>query len=159
MKIRNCKVSDVGNIRSLVNSMPPLDLHSEFSYWVLIQYFPDLCFVIEEDEDSNIVGFISGVIGSVDSSICYLWQLGVLPKYRRTAYASKLIESLVASAKKLRCRGIQFSISPNNRLSFNTAKRFAERNGLLINEIGEVRFEDPISKSTTYELLYELAFT
>ena len=153
MRIRNCNRSDVAAMRSFIQNLSPLDLHSAFTYWTIFEYFGDLCFLAEMETTGQILGIVTGIVSSVKRDTCYLWQLGVNPTFRRTSCAYQLIECLVDAARRKGCNALQFSIEPSNKLSFNTANRFAERRGLSLSVVGKVEFYDPAYKKNTHETL------
>lgn len=156
MKIRNGNVADIDNIRKLVQSLPPLDLHTSFSYWVLLAYFPHLFFVAVDDRAGEIIGFVSGIVSPDDARVCYLWQLGVRQDRRRSKCAALLTEYFLQAARRLHCRAIHFSIAPQNMLSLNTAKRFSDRHALAIRKVGDVHINDSLAQESTHEVLYEM---
>ncbi len=156
MQIRNCTTADVATIRNFVSKTPPLDLHSAFTYWIMFEYFRDLCFVAEVKPVEQLMGFITGLVSTSRRNTCYLWQLGVVPTFRMTSCASILIEHLVHAAKTRRCDALQFSIEPSNKLSLNTARRFAQRRNLPLSIVGDVEIYDSVENKRAYEILYEI---
>lgn len=156
MQIRNCTTADVATIRDFVRKTPPLDLHSAFTYWTMFEYFRDLCFVAEVKSREQPMGFITGLVSTIKPNTCYLWQLGVAPKFRFTSCASTLIGHLIHAAKTKGCSALQFSIEPSNKLSLNTAKRFAQRRNLSLHIVGNVEIYDSVETKRTYEILYEI---
>lgn len=127
-------------LHSLARKCPPLELHTPYTYWVLAALFGGGCFIAELD--SNPVGFITSVVAR-DRQL--IWQIGVLPNYRRYGLSQLLIDAVVQSARVDDRKGIEFSIAPENVASFSAFKTYADRNGLVINEIGALRLTDPLN--------------
>ncbi len=160
-QIRKCTPDDVDKVRSLVSNIPPLDLHSAFTYWVLFYYFDHLCYLVECKKDQTIqcCGFISGIIPSGRNEICYLWQLGVHKEYRNKRLEQLLINAFVSSALCLGAKKLQFSIDPQNFASLNTAIRNAFRSGNEIKKIDTICFKDSLIEKDTFEDIYQIELT
>lgn len=154
--IRKCSVNDVEKVRQFIRHTPPLDVHTVFSYWVMFRYFDELCWLVEDEPNGKIIGFVGGVIGANSQPVPYLWQLGVDTDYRNTPLASKLLYQFTKSVKNKGFQRIQFSIDPNNKPSLNTALRYAHRNKLEIRQIGSIDVIDEIESRNVYEILYEI---
>jgi diaminobutyrate acetyltransferase len=131
--VRNFEVSDVPTVRKFVSSCPPLDVHTEFTYWVLASYFSNLCFVAETE--NGMVGFVSAVL---NGDRCYLWQIGVAPLHRGRALGEALIAAVVREASSSGCRCLQFSIDPENKPSNGLFSRFAAQKGFQMRGVGNV---------------------
>lgn len=154
MKIRNCKETDVDKVRRFVDLSKPLDLHTPFTYWVLLRYFGDSCFVIEEE--NRVIGFISGMASSCEKGVFYVWQIGVAPPYRGKGHADILIQTILGAAKKQRCHSLHITISPENQSSFKAFSRFAEKRCLPMKKIGVLCFFDSLEQREVAEDLYEI---
>lgn len=153
--IRPCEVSDVPCVRQFVAKTPPLDLHSAFTYWVLFRYETALCHLAWDEENSAAVGFISGVTDAATRDLCYLWQIGIDPRYRQQSVASALIDHFVSRARAAGAARIQFSIEPANAASNALYKRAMRRLGFRVQVVGEVDFFDRIDSKHTHEILFE----
>ncbi len=136
MVLRNFQAADVPGVRKFVSACPPLEVHTEFTYWVLASYFSNLCFVAETAEGK--AGFVSGVSSG---HRCYLWQICVAPQYRGGPLGEALITAVVKEASITGCRILQFSIDPENRASTGLFSRFAARRGFEMLQVGEVGSE------------------
>jgi diaminobutyrate acetyltransferase len=131
--VRNFEVPDVPDIRKFVSNCPPLEVHTEFTYWVLASYFSNLCFVGETGH--GIAGFVSAVL---NRDRCYLWQIGIAPRHRGGPLGEALIASVVEEASLCGCRSLQFSIDPENKPSNGLFSRFAARRGFETRGVGKV---------------------
>lgn len=154
MIIRKCTVEDVDSLRRFVDRCKPLELHTPFTYWTLFNYFSNICFLmIEKDE---LIGFISGIKGSLDKEVVYLWQIGVSKSHRGKNYASVLIDNFIKAVIELDCNKIQVSISPDNEASYNTFLKYAKEHSYNFAKIGEVKYNDQLSDKKEYEILYQI---
>lgn len=154
MDIRNCRETDVDEIRKFVRRSKPLDLHTVFTYWTLFKYFGDTCFVLEKD--GRIIGFVSGLLSSSQHGMLYLWQIGIDPDYRGNRYAEILLKRVVEAARAKDCKGLQVTIAPENRSSYRLFSRFALEQGLPMDKTGAVDIFDSLKKEKTFEDLYEI---
>jgi len=154
MDIRNCRETDVDEIRKFVKHSKPLDLHTAFTYWTLFKYFGDTCFVLEKK--GRIIGFISGLLSSNQPNTLYLWQIGIDPDYRGNRYAEILLKRVVEAARAKDCKGLQITIAPENRSSYRLFSRFALEQGLAMDKTGAIDIFDSLTKEKTIENLYEI---
>ncbi|MBW1721326.1 MAG: GNAT family N-acetyltransferase [Deltaproteobacteria bacterium] len=154
MKIRMCREEDVDAVRRFVERTRPLDLHSPFTYWVLLRYFPETCFIMEDGE--KVVGFISGVTSSRERDLFYLWQIGIDPGLRGKGYAERLIHRILDAAREKGCRRLQVTIAPDNPASLKAFSRFASNSGLTMERVGAADFFDSISGKRYFEDIYEM---
>ena len=154
MIIRKCTVEDVDILRRFVDECKPLELHTPFTYWILFNYFSNLCFLMVEE--GKIIGFISGVRSSLDKEVAYLWQIGVSKSHRGKNYASLLIDQFIKSVIDLDCNKIQVSISPENQSSYNTFVKYAKENSYSFVKIGEVKYHDQLSDKKEFEIVYQI---
>lgn len=155
-RIRNCEQADVVQVRQLVAEMPPLDVHSAFTYWTLFTYSRDLCYLAISYPDGIPRGFVSGVISSSDRTIGYLWQLGVHKSERDRSLSRVLVHTFIASARQLGIKRLQLSIDPANIRSRNLFKRMVYRLQVPLVPISEINFIDTLDGRRTHEILYEV---
>ncbi|MFO8089603.1 MAG: GNAT family N-acetyltransferase [Desulfatiglandaceae bacterium] len=142
--VRNFEVPDVPGVREFVSSCPPLEVHTEFTYWVLASYFSNLCFVAETEHGT--AGFVSAVS---NRDRCYLWQICVAPPYRGGPLGEALIAAVVRKASSSGCGCLQFSIDPGNKPSNGLFSRFAAKRGFEMRGVGKVGCE------IVYEWVFE----
>lgn len=154
MIVRNCNASDVERIRKFIDECKPLELHTSFTYWMLFYYFPNLCFLMLENE--KILGFISGIRSSADEKVVYLWQIGVSKDYQGKKYSSILIDNFLKAALDLKCNKIQVSIDPKNLSSYQTFLKYSNNCGYKFSKIGKVSYHDKLSNEKDHELLYQI---
>lgn len=154
MKIRHCTEADVDAVRGFVNLSKPLDLHTPFTYWVLLKYFGDSCFVIEED--NRVIGFISGMASSREKGVFYIWQIGVDPLYRGKGCAGLLLEKISEAAGERHCHTLHVTIESDNTASIKAFTRFAGRHGSSLERAGSAEFYDSLTEKKVLEDLYKI---
>jgi L-2,4-diaminobutyric acid acetyltransferase len=152
--LRRCSPADVDAVARFVESCPPLDLHTSFTYWVTFEYWGNLCFVALEDE--QIVGYASAIGSGRDDGAFYLWQIGVAVELRSTGLAQRLIDAVVGTGRESGFRQMQVSIAPENEASLRAFRRFASSLGSSLERCGEVSFTDSGGKPV-HEDVYALA--
>lgn len=154
MICRNITNEDVTDIRILVNDCKPLDLHTPFTYWVLSQYFNNICFVLTDDEN-QFIGFVFSIKSSTSSNVLYLWQIGIIPSYRKQNLSKTLIGKTIEAARKLNCTKVQFSIDPENKASYHSFLSFATVNEISMKAIGALSINDSLIQLSENEVIYE----
>jgi L-2,4-diaminobutyric acid acetyltransferase len=142
--IRASSEADVAAVQNFVADCPPLTVHTEFTYWVLLRYWGDYCLIAEQDDEITGVLLAIGA-GSADDLI-YLWQVGVTPALRGTGLAQGMLCEFAARASRSGRTRVQVSVADDNRASHGLFARFAEEQGDELREI--VKGDEP-----TYELL------
>lgn len=140
ISLRSVTKHDAILLHSLARECPPLLLHTHYTYWVQAAFFGGECFIAELDH--NAVGFITSVTAR-DRQL--IWQIGVLPDHRGQGYSRLLIDRVVQSAIDQGRERIEFSIAKENVASTKAFKAYADRNGLIMNEIGELHLTDPLN--------------
>ncbi len=150
--LRPCISSDVEAVVRFVESCPPLDLHSSFTYWVILEYWGEMCFVASDNE--RMVGYVSAIGSGRDNRTFYIWQIGVSSDFRSVGLAQRLISAVVDAARRRGYREMQVSIAPDNDLSLRAFQRFALSLGNPLKRCGEVSLED--GGSPVREDLYAL---
>ncbi|HEY9775122.1 MAG TPA: GNAT family N-acetyltransferase [Planktothrix sp.] len=155
-QLRYMTDADVALLRTLANVCPPLGLHSAFTYWVVSHFYGDYS-LIAFDEAGEAAGYIMSITKRDEPDLLYVWQIGVLSKYRRKALARELIEKLynekIAASKIKR---LQVTIDSNNVASNRFFRAFAERHGAAMKPIGEAAIVDPIEGKSETETLFEI---
>jgi len=154
MIIRNCSEEDVDKIRIFVSECKPLDLHTSITYWTLFKYFPNLCYVMLEND--KVIGFVSGLRSSLEKDVVYLWQIGINKEHRGKSYASTLIEYFIKSAINLNCNKIQFTIAPENESSYNAFLKYSKEHSYPISKMGEAKYYDSLTDNNYFEIMYQI---
>lgn len=149
INIRQAKYQDFTAIQEILANSNSLDKHTPYTYWSALYNCPDLFYIAEQD--STICGFVFGIADSDGFHNYFIWQIGVLPKFRSLGVASKLLEKFVNSSKSLGAGCISFTITEDNIASHNLFTKFAKRNNLTMNKIGETT---TMSDAMKNEIIY-----
>jgi diaminobutyrate acetyltransferase len=89
-------MDDYPAVRRVVDESESLDHHTDFTYWVALNQWPNL-FLVAKRED-RIVGFTFGLRNAEYPERLFLWQIGVLSSARRSGVATTLVNELCARA-------------------------------------------------------------
>jgi diaminobutyrate acetyltransferase len=113
-------------LRHVIDESESLDHHTDYTYWVALQQWPELFLIAKRD--GRIVGFAFGIINAIHPERFFLWQVGVLSGDRRNGIATTLINELCARATKEGARElwttIADDISPSLALFHKIAASF-----------------------------------
>ena len=149
--IRTCTPDDLQRVSRFVESCPPLERHTGFTYWVTFNFWGDTCFVATEGDE--IVGYASGVGAGTSPDLIYIWQVGVAERYRGNGLSRRLISKVAEAAREKGFRRANVSIAPDNAASLSAFRRVAADLGHELEAAGEVSFRDPEGHSVE-EVLY-----
>lgn len=94
--IEPCAMEDFLAVRQVIDASESLDHHTDYTYWVALDQWPDL--FLTAKAESRIVGFAFGIRNASNPERVFLWQIGVLSQYRRNAIATRLVGELCARA-------------------------------------------------------------
>jgi len=153
--IHKIKLKDLEHIRDFIKKCKPLGFHTLYTYWVLAYHCNDFCFVAREEND-EIIGFISAIVSQKHKNSIFLWQIGVLQKYRSTGLSHQLIDKLFQISSEKGFKSIQLSIDPDNKASFNLFKKYAESINKNLVKIDNLRLSDKFSDYIEYEDIYQI---
>ena len=107
MNYRHPTLDDGSKIYSLVKSCPPLDVNSQYFYYILCKDFGNTCVVAEYDR--NLLGFVSAYLQPEKSQSLFVWQVAVFKNERRKRVALNMLDWLI---KQPKCINIQFMATP-----------------------------------------------
>ena len=144
LKLRSVKGSDANLLHHLALSCPPLDVHTNYTYWVVAEYFGEGCYILEEDNES--IGYIM-TIQTKDE--IFVWQIGILDEFRGQGYSSLLIEKVISNAI-LTKRDVYVTIAKDNIVSFSAFSSVVKKSGLKMIPVDTVVLKD-IDDSSFYE--------
>ena len=154
MKIRNCIVNDISEVRQFLSRNKPLGCHSSATYWVLFTYFNNSYFVVEEN--NKIIGFTGGLKSTSQKDVFHLWQIGVDKEHRAKGYAKRLLYTVVKEAMKMKCTKLQISMVPENVASFSLFTKFSKKHNKKIVRLSIIDYYDSLSNFKENEILYEI---
>lgn len=124
LTFRKPRLEDGHNIFDLVKSCEPLDLNSVYSYLLLCQHFADTCVVAEEN--SRIVGFLSGYVPPLKEDVFFVWQVAVDGKARGQGIGKTLLKESLKRTASQRCLYLETTITLSNQASWNLFRSFAK---------------------------------
>jgi L-2,4-diaminobutyric acid acetyltransferase len=154
MKIRNCIVDDISEVRQFLSRNKPLGCHSCATYWVLFTYFNNSYFVAEEN--GKVIGFTGGLKSTSQKDVFHLWQIGVDKEHRSMGYAKKLLYTVIKEAIKMKCLKLQISMVPENVASFTLFTKFVNKHNIKIVRLSLIDYYDSLSNFKENEILYEI---
>ena len=127
---RTPKIEDGFAIYSLVKNSPPLDLNSNYLYFLQATHFAQTCVVAEKE--GEIVGFVSGYFRPDKEDSLFIWQIAVSINARGQGLGRQLIYHLIKNqSNRPIVRDVCCTISPSNTASQSLFKSFAEQHGLI----------------------------
>lgn len=142
--IRQATEDDGPTLMQLAYDCDPLDKHTEYTYWLLTHFASDSCF-IAYSEAKKPIGFISGF---EHDGTGFIWQLGLLPAYRKQGIAQFLILNLTNRFFSLGCTSFEVTISSENKSSLSTFRQFCKDNHFQMAQ----RRRKAIHDETLYEI-------
>ena len=131
--IRNVTKNDANLLQNLANSCKPLDVHTIYTYWVLCNYFNNICYILEID--TKPIVFIT----AVQSSKILIWQIGILPEYRGNGYSLKLIDAVISNINDT--EDIRVTIDKNNDANNGAFKKYASVNNYEIRAVDSLKLK------------------
>lgn len=123
MAIRNVKIKDAPIITMIAANCDPLLRPSvEGTYEYLARCFSDTFFIYEENE--KIIGFIVGFPNTAKPKEFWIYQAGILDKWRGQGIGSQLFSVLFDSVKSKGYNHILSHYKFSNEHSANLHKKF-----------------------------------
>lgn len=151
INVRNARGGDSFLLCSLAQKCYPLDVHTYYTYWVQCNLFADSCFILEYNGET--AGFITAL--KTDDCV-FVWQIGVLEKYRLKGYSNILIDAVRDYAIKQN-KNIKVSIAEENLASFNAFHKYCKNNNLPFESVGLVTVNDMNGKLyCDQEVIYKI---
>ncbi len=152
-KIRNVNESDCAVMRYLAQQCSPLDIHTQYTYWVNATFFSRSSFILELKGEP--IGYIMSV-ENIDT--LFIWQIGILPEYRGRGFSFCLISSCFDYA--LSCnKKIQVTIAKDNLASYSSFISACNKKGFWINKLNTIHIIDKMDPSfDESEELYEIYY-
>jgi len=146
--LRPVKTGEVEILRKLVKQCRPLDLHTRYTYWLTVHLFDKYCFFIEDD--TTPIGFITAI---KNDDCLFIWQIGILKKYRKQQLSYELINGIVQIAKNEKISKIQVSIAEKNTISYKTFHSYCVNNDYIIDRVEEPNLYSFASKEVLYNII------
>ena len=153
--LRNITEADAPVLRYLAKRCYPLDVHTQYIYWVVAKYYGEGGFILEKDGEP--VGYLM----TVDArKALFVWQIGILPAHRGKGLSQMLIHETAEYAKSMG-KNLEVTIAEENLASFSAFQRYCERHGMLMEkaELVEVRdLDDPDFQEKEVRYILSLHF-
>ena len=154
-KINNITINDIQEIRKCVSICNPLDMHTPYTYWVIANFFSECSFKISYD--NKIIGFITSI--KTFNNVFFIWQMAVLPDFRKMGLAQILIDTVVEVTKKQNIYSLYASIDTTNTESMHSLSKYAKNKNYTLLKSGELHITDLLIKDfAENENIYELSF-
>lgn len=122
--LRKPESSDGARVHKLISECKPLDENSTYCNLLQCTHFADTC-VAAEDENGNLVGFISGYIPPKQPNVLFIWQVAVHESARGLGLAKRMLADIV---EREECEDVQFietTITADNEASWGMFRSFA----------------------------------
>lgn len=132
--IRAVTGTDHTLLHQLAGACPPLDVHTPYTYWVAARMWGSTSFIAAVD--GFPVGFALAVANLHGTML--LWQLGVLPGWRRRGVAAALADAVLAAADYHRMKRVDVTITADNTASLATIRAAASRTGWQVTRGGRM---------------------
>jgi diaminobutyrate acetyltransferase len=152
--IRQMNYNDLSSVYELAHNTERLDIHTPYTYWVMLNSSPKLMLVAERDD--AIVGFVGGLGAFGDGESAFVWQIGVHPRWQGSGIGSCLLRRFVDEALSLGFRSLVFTIGEDNKGSFRLFAKFAHSIGSNLKKVDETGSIRGLMKN---ENIYHIALT
>ena len=134
--LRKIKAQDHPILRQLAEKCPPLDIHTQYTYWVNAMYYGECCFLLLSDDEP--IGYIM----SLDTpDAVFIWQIGIIEEYRGRKLSKKLIQACADYAEKVG-KNLQVTIAEDNKASYGAFNSFCKKTGMKFEKIDEINVID-----------------
>ena len=121
MIFRNPTIDDAAEMWQIAKDTS-LDLNSSYSYLMMAELFSETCIVVEHN--SKIVAFVTGFEFKKTPDTLFIWQVAVLPKFRKEKLAQRMIQQLVTNTNS---KYVQATIEEANVASFSLFESIAKK--------------------------------
>ena len=140
VSIISAKQNDYDAIRTLAQQCTPLDVHTSYSYYVLLSYFSDICYIAYYKD--NPIGFVSGIVRNSNG---FIWQIGVLPQYRNNGIASLLLKEIFHKYEEIDIKSVELTIDEHNKASLALFTKYSKNSNLVMNQdLGNSKYKSEI---------------
>ncbi len=134
--IRTATESDAPLLRRLAKNCPPLDVHTQYTYWVIASYFGRGCFILEAD------GEPAGYLMTVDApSAVFVWQIGILEPHRGKGLSRMLIRAAAEYARSV-SKALEVTIAADNAASNAAFRGYCSDCGTPFERVGVAEVSD-----------------
>ena len=135
--VKSASSKDAAILRHLAKICPPLDVHTQYTYWAVAEYFGDCCFIAYNDEEP--IGYIMCIR---NDEVFFVWQIGIVKEYRGKGISSLLIKKAFERAESTNYGLISVTIAKENNESFRAFSKYCEKNGYSFDAVETVQVTD-----------------
>lgn len=121
--IETPKSADGPDLWRLARDSGELDLNSPYAYLLWCHDFSDTS-VVARDGD-KVVGFVTGYRRPGADEVLFVWQVAVDSAYRGQRIGVRMLDAIGAAAKRLGCRYVEATVTPDNIASTRMFSAFA----------------------------------
>jgi ribosomal protein S18 acetylase RimI-like enzyme len=132
--VESCTMEDFLAVRHVIDQSESLDHHTDYTYWVALNQWPDL--FLAAKGDGQVVGFAFGLRNASNPERVFLWQIGVLSQYRRNAIATRLMKEFCARASRQGASELWMTIADEITPSLALFRKIAAGFGSVMTERG-----------------------
>ena len=126
MEIRRAVQEDYLKIHKFTAECPPLENYPEHVYKIILRYFGNYCFIVEEN--GRIIAFAMGIVPQTLKDTYFLWDIGVDLSYQKQGIGTKLLNEIENELRKLGFRRIEVTIDPINSSSQKLFEKMGYQN-------------------------------
>jgi L-2,4-diaminobutyric acid acetyltransferase len=152
LSIRALAADDLVGVQGLIRACPPLQLHTPYTYWVILDKYGSHCAGIFDGE--NAVGLVLAI--PVPEQRLFVWQIGVLPRLRGDGLSGRLLRHIWRAATREGMTSLETTIAEDNPASRSAFEAFAQAEGLNLRPSGAVTVRDADGVAVDDEIVYRL---
>lgn len=158
IQVRPASATDAELLQDLAALCPPLEVHTAFSYWIMLQSRAGVGLIATNGE-GHAVGFLTAQVqaeGAPRERCAYIWQIGVIEDYRSAGVARRLLDEMWQRADGLQVTEFRVTIEPGNLASISVFSAWAAALGGELRRVGTLELTDKAQHRDTHETLYSL---
>ena len=153
VRLRLAGEDDRRGIVALARGADYLDLHTDYTYWLLLRHISNLV-IVAEAPAGQLVGFLSTVPSRTAPRTLFLWQIAVDPSYQGCGLGRALHEQLMAEMRGRDWDRFEVSISADNGFGFKNFSSWARAYDMHVAEVGTMNYVDGDGAAAT-EVIYQ----
>lgn len=132
-RFRTPRVDDAEAMWRIVDRTDNLDDNSPYLYLLLCRDFAQTC-IVAEDEEGDLVGFVTGYRRPERPDTYFLWQVTVAASQRGKGLARRMVRELLAGLAEDGVRRLEATVTPSNEPSMRMFRGFARELGVECRE-------------------------
>lgn len=127
IRIQEPAAGDGQDLWRLARDSGELDLNSPYSYLLWCRDFSSTSVVARAGQAA--VGFVTGYRRPGADDVLFVWQVAVDPAYRGQRIGVRMLDAIAEAARRLGCRYIEATVTPDNTASARMFSSFARAHG------------------------------